>query len=326
MGVLNARVGTEWVPISPGQSHIDHWNSAWGVIAKAAATQALTPLTTTYATVVSVAATVVSGRRYAVNFSARAMDIAAAGETILLCLNRDGVDLSQGDKYILASTASGTRYSGGSAFRWIINGDGATHTYAIRAKTATAATGTIHAQDSEATGLTIEDIGPVTRLPQGATPPSADWSAYDARYVNIDEPATPWTPVISTTGTAFNIGTTGTAVGWYTRSGSDVTAQFVITCGGTGITKGTGIIAISLPVPPISLATSSTIIKGWVTVTDNGVGTRHFGLVVTATSLQLIAAPNTTYISAPAITEATLGITTLAAGDYFAGQVTYQAA
>ena len=153
----------------------------------------------------------------------------------------------------------------------------------------------------------------------------------DARYATpgyVDARATDaiaWTPAITTSGTAFNRGTTGTSVGWYTQAGDLVTAQFVVTCAGTGITKGTGTLSISLPVPPIALSGSSIIIKGFCSVSDNAVGVRTFGIIVTGTNMQLVPI-NFTYVAAATITEATLGITTLAAGDVFAGQVTYQAA
>jgi hypothetical protein len=157
------------------------WNTAWGVLSRTPAGGAgIAALTATYSTVVTAPSVALqSGRRYAVSFSARAMDASVATSIILNLLN-NGASVGNWDKYISVGVA-GAGYSGGSLFRWVIDGDGAAHVFALQAKTFTAAsTGNIHAQDSASTGLVIEDIGPTTRGSTGAAPP--DWTAADTRY------------------------------------------------------------------------------------------------------------------------------------------------
>lgn len=59
-----------------------------------------------------------------------------------------------------------------------------------------------------------------------------------------------WTPSLTSTTGAPNLGTTGTSVGRYFRFGKYVYARFRITFGGTGITAGSGGWFVSYPVLP----------------------------------------------------------------------------
>lgn len=57
----------------------------------------------------------------------------------------------------------------------------------------------------------------------------------------------PFTPVLTSTGTTPNLGSTGTATGWYSRTGKLVNFHQQITFNGSGVSAGTGTYEFLLP-------------------------------------------------------------------------------
>ena len=90
-----------------------------------------------------------------------------------------------------------------------------------------------------------------------------------------------------------NIGSTGVALGRYTRSYDTVTAWGSVTFGGAGISAGSGNYQISVPFPRTAEYVGTNLINGTVSV-FNGAGTRGYfpGAIMSAsTSYFLIGYP-----------------------------------
>lgn len=134
---------------------------------------------------------------------------------------------------------------------------------------------------------------------------------------------TPYVPQLTATTANPNLGTTGTAEGFYTRIGDFVAYNFVFIFAGTGITQGTGTYHISIPVPPQPITGSGNTSRGLVTIEDSGVGKRRFTSHI-GTDVTLRPINATAYAADTEITDATVGLT-FTAGDSVSGQVTYLA-
>ena len=145
-----------------------------------------------------------------------------------------------------------------------------------------------------------------------------------AAWVDLSGDVQAFNPTLTATTTNPNLGTTGSSVGWYSRVGDLVYFQFVLTFGGTGIAQGSGTYQISLPVTPKSITSSSVTPRGWVTLSDSGVGQRQVFAII-GTAIELRSASLATFTATASLTDATDGIT-WAAGDVIAGAVTYHAA
>ena len=134
MGVLNAKVGTEWVPIS-ASNNVDHWNSAWGTVAMGSFKSGLASPVTLAGTFQQLTEPIVintlGGRRYRINYQMRAINaVSATASSANFMVYDGGVPRGDlGDWYSLTIT-TGAVYSGPD---WgaVIEGDGATHTYTI---------------------------------------------------------------------------------------------------------------------------------------------------------------------------------------------------
>lgn len=188
-GVLYARVAGSWVPIGGGgmtgggtdevwigpddptatldptaelwfdsddePAAIDtanYWNSGWGVVAtgtmgtdqNVVAGQVLATLT----------ALTVAGRRYRFTFFIRAMSSPGNG-TFDVGLTRDGTSIR--DAYVVNVTAYGN-----SMMSWLVDGDGATHTWQCVA--AALGGSAINAYlSSPSSHFEMEDVGPITK-------------------------------------------------------------------------------------------------------------------------------------------------------------------
>ena len=167
-GVLKAKVGAAWVPVG---SALDakriHWNAAWGVISKVEGSGIIS-LTTTPVTFYTTTVLLAAGRRYSVSLATRATDMAVAG-SIIVELFLDGVGLAgPADHY--NSTMPVSHYGGGAESRWLLEGDGLTHSISVKGRTSTGIGGW-HGQSGPSTYFVVEDIGPITRVPEGTEPP-----------------------------------------------------------------------------------------------------------------------------------------------------------
>ena len=217
MGVLNAKVGTEWVPIS-ASNNVDHWNSAWGTVAMGSFKSGLASPVTLAGTFQQLTEPIVintlGGRRYRINYQMRAINaVSATASSANFMVYDGGVPRGDlGDWYSLTIT-TGAVYSGPD---WgaVIEGDGATHTYTIWGR-AWGVNALAHWDNN--CRFYIEDIGPVARLAAGAIPPGSDWSAYDARYVSVNMQAKGGTANVTFDASGIGLVTHGmgrTPTGW----------------------------------------------------------------------------------------------------------------
>jgi hypothetical protein len=164
---------------TPGDTVTQFWNSAWGVVTKTEF-PATTTGSTAAVTLATASATLYAGRRYRITAEMRAwstspntvsggLTFAVTGPFITGAQNAH-------DQYI---TATGYAQAEWSA---VINctADTASAVYAATAACTVAATyyGGLNS------GLTIEDVGPIIQIAT-SPPPAADWSPFDARYVNV---------------------------------------------------------------------------------------------------------------------------------------------
>lgn len=133
-----------------------------------------------------------------------------------------------------------------------------------------------------------------------------------------------FTPTFSATTTSPNLGTTGTAVGYYSEVGDLVYYQFFFIFGGTGISSGSGTYNITIPVAAKSISGSSAIARGALAIDDNGTGRKDFAISLGST-IQIRTLNTSSFASATVLTNATIGIT-FAAGDIVAGELVYHSA
>jgi hypothetical protein len=140
---------------------------------------------------------------------------------------------------------------------------------------------------------------------------------------------TAYTPALTANTTNPNLGSTGTATGYYVRTGDLVLAVFNFNFAGAGISSGSGTYTISLPVTPYAVGSSPSsqgLGQGLVRVHDaTGAVARELKGLALGGGVQLWTMDPAAY-AAPvaAITNSTIGIT-FAAGDAIAGQVVYPA-
>lgn len=127
---------------------------------------------------------------------------------------------------------------------------------------------------SEAHGLTFRTLQDklmaltrkVDRLEQRS--PSLLWRTY--------------TPALTATTVNPNIGTTGSALGRYTRNGDTVTTWGSITFGGAGIAAGNGTYRISVPFPRTSASAGTNIVLGSCAVFNGAASWGFFTAVIIA--------------------------------------------
>lgn len=91
-----------------------------------------------------------------------------------------------------------------------------------------------------------------------------------------------YTPALTASSVNPNIGTTGSALGRYTRNGDTVTTWGSITFGGAGIAAGTGNYRISVPFPRTSADAGTNIVLGSCAVSNGAASWGFFTAVIIA--------------------------------------------
>lgn len=86
-----------------------------------------------------------------------------------------------------------------------------------------------------------------------------------------------WTPALTCSTTNPNLGTTGTATGWYHTNGALVEAWGSFIWGGTGVTAGSGNYRISMPFDVDVTYQDNDVPSGHAEWFDNGASLRKFG-------------------------------------------------
>ena len=171
-GVLKAKVGGVWVPImgSGMTAEVARWNSAWGQIASANLYNGISALTTTQATIATLASVpTVAGRRYKVTAGWRTLEqTSGAGQVHgfrFMCTGIPG-ETGAADHYMLAGDAA--NYGGGPSIVWRFVGTGSPVTLTFTGATVSG-TGNFHSDTGSGCGFWIEDVGPAIYNP--APPP-----------------------------------------------------------------------------------------------------------------------------------------------------------
>jgi hypothetical protein len=174
--------------------------------------------------------TMISGRRYRIVCLLRAVVGSVTAVSVRMIPFDGGANKSAtwGDVYCNAVTAGSAFDSLQSGF--IVEGDGATHSIDIRILTTTAGA-TASAYWDWNCRFYVEDIGPVTRLTGGSSPPPSivDWAPWDARYAPLSVVATATATTVDMTlnpaGFGFDNYLSGNAPAQVTRLGPIVVCQ-----------------------------------------------------------------------------------------------------
>lgn len=136
---------------------------------------------------------------------------------------------------------------------------------------------------------------------------------------------TSYTPVLTAVTTNPNLGSTGGGVGSYARVQNYIVYRFAITFGGTGISAGSGVYKVSLPVTAVQFGAYYSNVSGVASYFDNSTGSIYncHAWLENTTRLSLLYFP--TFNGAVSnVTEAAPFVP--ATGDSYSGLVIYQAA
>jgi hypothetical protein len=157
----------------------DVWNTAWGILVHTPSpATTVTVAATSTLVVASTPVPLIAGRRYRVRAGVRAWQttpVSGNSDLTLVVAGPFAPTSNSHDQY--ATTGGGySQAEWVATFDCTANTSGAVYTFTATTTVASTLYGGSNA------GVTVEDIGPVTRVSSSFTPPTDDWSPYDARY------------------------------------------------------------------------------------------------------------------------------------------------